>query len=59
MPTKTGKLDIEDTKAIAEVLFMQFCRERFQKEGIDESPVYEELNNDETIQTINSRWAVD
>lgn len=47
---------MEDTQAIAEVLFMQFCKERFQKEGIDESPVYEELYNDETIKTINIRW---
>lgn len=55
MPTKTGRICQEDTKLIAEVLFMQFCKERFNKEGIDESPVYRELDNDETIRTINLR----
>jgi hypothetical protein len=42
MPTKAGKAGVEETEAVARVLFMQFCRDRFQAEGIEQLPVCEE-----------------
>lgn len=42
MPTKAGKAGVEETEAVAQVLFMQFCRDRFHAEGIDEVPTCEE-----------------
>lgn len=41
---------MEETEAVAQVLFMQFCRDRFHEEGIDEVPVCDEEESTELVE---------
>lgn len=42
MPTKSGKAGLGETEEVARILFVQFCKDRFKAEGIEDIPHGEE-----------------